>query len=109
MALVWVFADFGRYKQLFIEMGGRFDAYPCGMKEYYDKLMQDYQEQLKDAKERYYMQLTSFLEVDNSFFSKWHGDLSADDKAKEGQRRMDFQPGSFFSHEVSKVLWFLKY
>jgi hypothetical protein len=52
-----------------------------------------------------YPRLTSFLEVEDSFLSPWRwkpddDDYEDDDDHEEvrGQERMNFQPGSFFSH-----------
>jgi len=53
-----------------------------------------------------YSRLTSFLKVDHSFLSPWHWDPhpidEKDSSTDEGddQERMNFQPGSFFSHPI---------
>jgi hypothetical protein len=61
-----------------------------------------------------YTQLTSFLEVDNSFLSPWRwnpcpsddGDYEDEDeevRGKEVKERMNFQGNSFFSHQMNKM------
>ena len=64
----------------------------------------------KAIREVDYPQLTSFLEVEDSFLSPWRwkpddDDYEDDDDHEEvrGQERMNFQPGSFFSHRISKM------